>query len=324
MQKDSSTLKSAKPKSPWIEFITTVKRDIDQFIEYIQYDSNKTRDKITNKLIIKKTRKPIQMSIEERNEFIECIIKKTEYTNKFLLLLNKTKNIPEINKLLTECVEYMIERDNIISIIDFRDIISLSTKIRNFINNKDYNINTITIYLYYSLLNKLINENEYLYIIKEISNSKYAYNNLIDIVTYFTINPESSSYLSDYISSINDKSNALINKANYLYDQNNKYINSINELNSTINNLENKVTNLEVEKNNLENDINSMKASFLYKTNELREHFSGVLQGQMIRWLTTSIEAIQADPKRLEVVEERLNNLLQLVERELQWLQHSA
>jgi len=74
----------------------------------------------------------------------------------------------------------------------------------------------------------------------------------------------------------------------------------------------------------LEKQIVSTRASYQHKLDDTRGRVRGVLQGQLTRWLQTSLAAIRATPPRLPVIEERLEEALKLIEKELQWLQPSA
>ncbi len=67
-----------------------------------------------------------------------------------------------------------------------------------------------------------------------------------------------------------------------------------------------------------------MRASYQHKLDDVRGHIRGTLQGQLTRWLETSLDASRASPPRTEVIEERLEEALKLIEKELQWLQPSA
>ncbi len=63
-----------------------------------------------------------------------------------------------------------------------------------------------------------------------------------------------------------------------------------------------------------------VRASYQHKLDDTKGRISGVLEGQVARWLQTSLEAVRMTPPRAEVIEERLENTLALIEKELQWL----
>lgn len=74
----------------------------------------------------------------------------------------------------------------------------------------------------------------------------------------------------------------------------------------------------------LEKQNMSTRASYQHRLDDTRGRIRGLLQGQITRWLETSLAASRATPPRTEVIEERLEDALKLIEKELQWLQPSA
>lgn len=75
----------------------------------------------------------------------------------------------------------------------------------------------------------------------------------------------------------------------------------------------------DLEKQNL-----GTRASYQHKLDDVRGRIRGLLQGQITRWLETSLDAARATPPRVGVVEERLEEALKLIEKEIQWLQPSG
>lgn len=63
---------------------------------------------------------------------------------------------------------------------------------------------------------------------------------------------------------------------------------------------------------------------YRHKLREVRGRVRGVLGGELTRWLRTGLAASRAMPPRIPVVEERLEDALTLIEKEMEWLQPSA
>jgi len=74
----------------------------------------------------------------------------------------------------------------------------------------------------------------------------------------------------------------------------------------------------------LQKQVEEIRASYQHKIDDVRGHIRGTLEGQLTRWLETSLDASRANPPRVEVIEERLEDALKLIEKELRWLQPSA
>lgn len=100
---------------------------------------------------------------------------------------------------------------------------------------------------------------------------------------------------------------------------------------STISGLEKEIAALKEQKATaeikiveLENQIVQIHDGYKHKLDELRGRIRGVMQGQLTRWLQTSLDAARSDPPFTKVVEERLEDALKLIEKEIQWLQPSV
>ena len=80
---------------------------------------------------------------------------------------------------------------------------------------------------------------------------------------------------------------------------------------------ENKVTELEKQ-------IVELRDGYQHKLDDLRGRIRGMLQGQLTRWLQTALDASRSDPPWTQAIQERLEDALRLIEKEIQWLQPSA
>jgi hypothetical protein len=74
----------------------------------------------------------------------------------------------------------------------------------------------------------------------------------------------------------------------------------------------------------LEARARSMRASYMHRLDDMRGHTLGTLEGPLSRWLQTGLDAVRMDPPRSSVIEERLEEALKLIEREVEWLRRSA
>jgi hypothetical protein len=73
-----------------------------------------------------------------------------------------------------------------------------------------------------------------------------------------------------------------------------------------------------------EKQIMEIRDGYQHKLDELRGRIRGMLQGQFTRWLQTALDASRSDPPWTQAIQERLEDSLKLIEKELQWLQPSA
>jgi hypothetical protein len=74
----------------------------------------------------------------------------------------------------------------------------------------------------------------------------------------------------------------------------------------------------------IERQFIELRDGYQHKLDELRGRMRGVLQGQLARWLETALDAARSDPPWAQAIQERLEDALKLIEKEIQWLQPSA
>jgi hypothetical protein len=102
-------------------------------------------------------------------------------------------------------------------------------------------------------------------------------------------------------------------------------------LNATITGLHTDIVTLQEEKAHAESRITELNQQIIdvrdgyqHKLDELRGRMRGTLQGQLTRWLQTALDASRSDPPWTQAIQERLEDALKLIEKEIQWLQPSA
>jgi FtsZ-binding cell division protein ZapB len=74
----------------------------------------------------------------------------------------------------------------------------------------------------------------------------------------------------------------------------------------------------------LEKQIVDMRDGYQHKLDDVRGHVRGTLQNQLTRWLETALDASRADEPWIQVIQERLEEAIKLIEKEIQWLRPSA
>ena len=73
----------------------------------------------------------------------------------------------------------------------------------------------------------------------------------------------------------------------------------------------------------LRQEIVDLHGGYKYKLYELRGRVRGVLGGQLTQWLRTALDASYASPPRTGAIQERLEDALSTIEKEMQWLRPS-
>ena len=97
----------------------------------------------------------------------------------------------------------------------------------------------------------------------------------------------------------------------------------IEELNSKIKDLHAQNDADELRITEVENRIVDLRDGHRHKMDELRGQIRGMLQGQLTRWLQTALDASRSDPPWTLAIQERLEDALQLIEKESKCLQPS-
>jgi hypothetical protein len=67
-----------------------------------------------------------------------------------------------------------------------------------------------------------------------------------------------------------------------------------------------------------------IQIDFRHRVDQLRSRVRGVLAGELSRWLETAYDASVAEPPRSQVIQERLEQAIALIRREIEWLGTSA
>ena len=71
----------------------------------------------------------------------------------------------------------------------------------------------------------------------------------------------------------------------------------------------------------LEKQFLDFQDGYQHKLDALRARIRGVLEGQLTRWLQTALEASRSDPPFMQAIDERLEDALKLIQKEVEWLQ---
>ncbi len=83
------------------------------------------------------------------------------------------------------------------------------------------------------------------------------------------------------------------------------------------------ISEMKRELESLESRAIEHRASYLHRLENIRGHASGTLEDRITSWLQTCLEALRSDPPRIEYVNERIEESLRLIEKEIAWLQRS-
>jgi hypothetical protein len=84
---------------------------------------------------------------------------------------------------------------------------------------------------------------------------------------------------------------------------------------------ENEQATAEIER--LKKEVEDVHGDYKFKLYDLRGHVRGALGGQLTQWLRTALDASCASPPRAGVIQERLEDALAMIEKEMRWLQPS-
>ena len=102
-------------------------------------------------------------------------------------------------------------------------------------------------------------------------------------------------------------------------------------LQATITELRNEITALREQKvaadqkiHEFEQQIVELHDGYRHKLDALRGRIRGVLQGELTRWIETALDAARSDPPFTKAIEERLEDALKLITKEIKWLQPLA
>jgi hypothetical protein len=99
---------------------------------------------------------------------------------------------------------------------------------------------------------------------------------------------------------------------------------TITSLRSDIVTLKEQRTSAEARISELEKQLIETADGYQHKLDELRGKIRGILQGQITRWVQTALDAANSDPPFTQAIRERLEEVLNLIGKETQWLQPSA
>lgn len=95
------------------------------------------------------------------------------------------------------------------------------------------------------------------------------------------------------------------------------------KLKSEIDQLQAQLATAENRTAEVEKQIVDLRDGYRHKMDDLRGQIRGMLQGQLTRWLQTALDASRTDPPWTVAIRERLEDALQLIEKESKCLQPS-
>jgi len=98
----------------------------------------------------------------------------------------------------------------------------------------------------------------------------------------------------------------------------NEYRLKVEELTSDIRDYEAREKEASERIDQLQHEARESRASYLHELRTSKEQTRGMLSDPILRWITTSLTAIRTSPPRIHVAEERLQDAVDMIKRELE------
>ncbi|MFP4438379.1 MAG: hypothetical protein ACLFVO_14135 [Chloroflexaceae bacterium] len=305
-------------------------------------------DKKTGKPKKQKTNKVIIPDAATKNRFAEELATKPNRIDRFVLLLQASVTYDDtIRRIVGDIAEIAIKKLNVIAFPETLDTVNFSGAVESWLTNirtrplKSADLNTLFLLIHFGWQRQLLHHDTILNLIASaISNhSKIQTSQTQTVVSgptpveiLLTVEP-SVPILATLLAHFND-SQAKIDQLNAQNQSQAERIERLtskrDSLNASITHLENEITTIQEEKATADNRIAELEEEIVrihngyqHKLFQLQGRIRGTLQGQLTRWLETALDASRAEPPRSKVIQERLEDTLKLIEKEIQWLQPS-
>lgn len=343
----SETMTFPSPVSPWVAFLTK-KVPADRFLKDVE-DGVVTFHDEKGKIKKKKTYVITIPDETTRKDFLDSLMAKPDRISRLVLLLQASRKSGDtILHIVNELAEDALKLLGIISSNEQRDldapifrhaITSWLTGVRKK-PLKPTELNILILSLHFGRYRKFLDdETVYRLVASAVSSNKKP--KAKDIAR---LNPTPIDVLLDTPPSIlvlssliahHEASNSLIEEVHdqmqskeielaRLKDECIHLNERIANLTSVVENLKEQKEQAEIKIVELEKENIDIQDGYQHKLNEVRGHVRGMLQGPLTRWLQTAIDASQSDPPWTKAIQERLEDALKLIEKEVQWLQPSA
>lgn len=336
------------PVSPWVTYLIGKKVSAELFLRDMADGVVSAIDDKTRKPKKRKTFRIPQVDNKVRSQFAEALAGEPERVDRLISMLQAAMSASEsIRHRVVDLAEAGLMRLGLVAIPDSPDAVAfgeaISTWMRNIPNRplKPADLNTLLLLLHVGWYRQLLDHDAALGLLASafsrqtgtspgVPGAKLAPRPIDALLA-----AETSGTTLPTLAALFQAAKAATDKADARTQTQLEQIERLStenaELRAAIDRLRAEKAALEEGKGaaeaaiaELERQNLSTRASYQHKLDDVRGRIDGVLEGQLSRWLRTSLEAVRATPPRVEVIEERLEDTLALIERELKWLRPSA
>lgn len=336
--------------SPWVTYLTEKKKvSAGQFLRDMEEGVIAVRDETTGKTKKKKTRSIIRPDERVRDQFVNAFADAPDGVERLLLLLQASASMSDtMRRIVMELTEAGIKRLGKISLPEPLDATAFNQAVSSWLTGmrkkplKSADLKVLLLHIQFGWSRQLLDHDTAFRLVASAvtkpskappthAGAARPTPTLLDVLLAATTTGSVLPSLLGYF----DASNAAVNELNAQIQSQAAQIARLTtesaKLRDTTADLHTENVTLKEQRDvaamtiaQLERQAVNTRASYQHKLDDLRGRIRGTLQGQVTRWLQTSLDAARATPPRTEVVEERLEEALKLIEKELQWLQPSA
>lgn len=335
-------------ESPWVAYLTGKKVSAASFLRARAKDSVVVPVTKKGQSTKRKALRPHPIDSNVRSQFAETLAAKPERIERLIAILQASMSgSDEIRKKVVDLAESGLRGLNVVAVPDSPEAAEFGKAISAWMVSlpnrplRSVNLQILLLALHIGRYRQLLNHDEALSLLASaFSNPKRkpAVAPAVEPETtpfdvLLTVEPSEAtlSYLTTYFQqskAASDKANAAMQaqreQADYLRGENTDLRATVDRLREEVKALQERHvtatdTIAELERKNVRT-----RTSYQHEIDNTKDRIAGVLEGQLTRWLETSLQAVRTTPPRVEVIEERLEDTLALIEKELQWLQPSV
>lgn len=344
----SSTM-SPSSASPWVAYFLGKNAPADRFLREMEEGVITIPDETTGKPKKVKTRVISIPDDAAINFIVEAISAKPNRISRLVLLLQKSvTSVDTIRHIVLDLAEACIKHLGFVSFPDPSDSSSFYHAASKWLAGirkrplKPAQINILFLLLHYGCHRQLLDQDSaFRLVASAVSKStkpkakqpQPTKSTPIPIKILLTAQP-AVPVLSSLIDQF-EASRAMMKELNAQIQSQQAEIdrlkNECTALNATITRLQDEFIELRNQKVTAEDKIAELEKQIVdthdgyqHKLNELRGRIRGTMQGQLSRWLQTALDASLSDPPWTVAIQERLEDALKLIEKEIIWLQPSA
>ncbi len=337
------------PVSPCVTYLTGKKVLAGHFLREMEEGVISTLDQTTGKAKKKKTHRVIRPDDRARDQFADALVAAPDRVERLLLLLQASASTSDtMRRIVMELTEAGNKRLGIISLPEGLDATAFSQAVSSWLTGirkkplKPADLNVLLLLIHFGWYQQLLDHDTAFRLVasavskttKAPATNTQAANSAPTLLDVLLVAPTAGPVLPALVAYF-DASKAVVDELNARLQSEGAQIDRLTADNANLNattaelraengTLKEQKAVAEVTIAQLEKQAVNTRASYQHKLDDVRGRIRGSLQGQVTRWLQTSLDAVRASPPRTEVVEERLEEALKLIERELQWLQPSA